>query len=373
MRSRELLLNVQKSIDASTDLDSIASAIGYAFLSTNNSKIVPLIQTPRDSLQLRPENLDAFEAASLDPSFLLTSSDIPPAPAPQPSRFVLVDHNRLLSSFTGEVVGIIDHHEDENLYTTAKPRAIEPVGSCASLVTLQFRSAVESGSAEQFQDVAVLLLSAILIDTGALKPKGKAIEEDYQAAQLLTPLTGLETDAESIAGDGSHIPAPLQERFEALSLAKGRIGHLSTRDLLRRDYKEYNYSTGTRCGLATVPIKLEPWHERDTDEFWGGLDACMEERKLHVLGILTTYRSAKKGKGRRQSVWMVRGDGEEFDVLADSLFKGIERSELQVEDIGKLKGQKKRRVRVYQHKNTHTTRKVVAPLVQKIIEGSKEE
>ena len=317
--------------------------------------------------------MDAFEVASLDPSFLLTSSDIPPAPAPQPSRFTLVDHNRLLASFTGEVVGIIDHHTDEGVHTTANPRVIEAVGSCASLVTLQFRSVLESGSTEQFKDIATLLLSAILVDTGALKPKGKAIEEDYQAAQLLMPLTGLATDAGSISGDGSHIPAPLQVYFEALSLAKGNVGHFSTRDLLRRDYKEYDYSTGTRCGLATVPVKLETWHERDVHEFWEGVDAWMEERKLHVLGILTTYKSATKGKGRRQSVWVVKGEGEEFDTLADNLFKGIEKSELQVEDIGKLKGQKKRRVRAYQHKNTKPTRKAVAPLVQKIIEGSKKE
>jgi exopolyphosphatase len=367
-------LNIRNNSDASTstDLDSIASAIGYAFLSSD-SKIVPLIQSQRDSLHLRPENMDAFQVASLDPSFLLTSSDLPPPPAPQPSRFALVDHNRLLPSFNGEVVGIIDHHEDESLHTTANPRIIEPVGSCASLVTLQFRSILESGSTEQFKDIASLLISAILIDTGALKPKGKAVEEDYQAAQLLMPLTGMATDAESISGDGSHIPAPLQLYFEALSLAKGRVGHLSTRDLLRRDYKEYDYSTGTRCGLATVPIKLETWHERDADEFWEGVDAWMEERKLHVLGMLTTYKSAKKGKGRRQSVWVVRGLGEELDRLADGLFKGIEKSELQVEDIGKLKGQKKRRVRAYQHKNTKPTRKAVAPLVQKIIEGSKKE
>jgi len=373
VRSCERPYHVGNNIEASTDLDSVASAIGYAFLSAKDSKIIPFIQTQRDSLHLRPENMDAFEVASLDPSFLLTSSDIPPAPAPQPSRFMLVDHNRLQSSFTGEVVGIIDHHEDENLHTSARPRVIEPVGSCASLVALQFGSILEGGSTEQFKDTAALLLSAILIDTGALKPKGKAIEEDYQAAQLLMPLTGLATDAESIAGDGSHIPAPLQAYFEALSLAKRSVGHLSTRDLLRRDYKESDYSTGTRCGLATVPIKLEPWHERDVDDFWEGVDVWMEERKLHVLGILTTYKSPKKGKGRKQSVWVVKGEGEEFDRLADSLFSELEKTELQVEDIGKLKGQKKRRVRAYQHKNTKPTRKAVAPLVQKIIEGSKKE
>jgi exopolyphosphatase len=373
VRSYECPSHVRNNIEAPTDLDSIASAIGYAFLSAKDSKIVPLIQTSRDSLQLRPENMDAFKMASLDPSFLLTSSDIPSAPAPQPSRYALVDHNRLFSSFTGEVVAIIDHHEDEHMHNSAKPRIIRPVGSCASLVTLQFRSTLESGNAEQNKDVAVLLLSAILIDTGALKPNRKAVEEDYQAAQLLMPLSGLATDAGSISGDGSPIPASLQAYFEALSLAKSNVGHLSTRDLLRRDYKEYVYSTGTRCGLATVPIRLESLYERGVDEFWEGVDAWMEERKLHVLGMLTTYKSAKKGKGRRQSVWVVRGEGEEFDKLADGLFKGIEKSELQVEDIGKLKGQKKRRVKVYQHQNTHPTRKDVAPMVQRIIEGNKTE
>ena len=54
-------------------------------------------------------------------------------PTPQQARFAVVDHNRLLSSFTDEVVAIIDHHEDENLHITADPRVIKPVDFCASL------------------------------------------------------------------------------------------------------------------------------------------------------------------------------------------------------------------------------------------------
>ena len=68
---------VGNNIDAPTALDSFSSVIGYAFLSAEDSRIAPLIQTPQDSLQLRPENMDAFKVASLDPSFLLTSFNMP--------------------------------------------------------------------------------------------------------------------------------------------------------------------------------------------------------------------------------------------------------------------------------------------------------
>jgi hypothetical protein len=73
------------------------------------------------------------------------------------------------------------------LHTTADPRVIKPASSCVSLVTIQLRSTLEHGSAGQFEDIAILLLSAILIDTGALKAKGKAIEENDQAARLDQP------------------------------------------------------------------------------------------------------------------------------------------------------------------------------------------
>jgi exopolyphosphatase len=96
------------------DLDSIASSIGYAFFAAATSdqpatsadkptplKFVPLVQTARGDLTLRPENIEAFKKSSLsaDNTDLLCIDDITSI-TPFPSdKFVLVDHNRLGETF----------------------------------------------------------------------------------------------------------------------------------------------------------------------------------------------------------------------------------------------------------------------------------
>lgn len=345
------------------DLDSIASAIGYAFLS-GDSNIIPLVQTPRDSLHLRPENMLAFSRASVDSALLLTSSDIPPPPAPQPSKYVLVDHNRLLPSLSGEVVAILDHHSDEEQHPNANPRVIKPVGSCASLVGTHFSDKWKTGSTDNLQSVALLLLSAILIDTGGLKAGGKAVDTDYEAAKLLVPHTGLAT-ASSMANVEGQVPSALDQYSRQLLATKSSVEHLSTKDLLRRDYKEYVYAD-LRVGLATVPIGLKFLVKRNTEEFWNDVDAYMADQKLDILGVLTTYRSAKKRKHRRQLLFVVKPGNPD---LEDKVFTGIGRdSELQCEER-RIAGMGKRRARCWRQGNVKATRKQVAPLVKRILES----
>lgn len=357
-----LFLSDGVSNAVNTDLDSIASAIGYAVLSSD-TKTIPLVQTPRGSLHLRPENLLAFSLASLDSDVLLTSSEMPVLPENQLLKYVLVDHNSLLSSCHGEVVAVLDHHDDEKKYMEANPRVIKPVGSCSSLVTTQFTDLWKQDSSDHLHSVAILLLSALLIDTGGLKSGGKATPTDYEAARLLVPHTGLATTSSMVNIEG-RLPSELGQLSRQLASAKSSVGTLSVKDLLRRDYKEYLIAE-LRVGLSTVPTGLKPLVKRNTTEFWNEVDGWMDDQRLDVLGVLTTYRSAKRGKHRRQLLFIVRSGHAEVE---EKLFRGIgSDGELQCEER-RIAGLGSRRARCWRQNNVKATRKVVAPLVKRLLE-----
>lgn len=389
------------------DLDTIASSIAYSWIASTAHKTptIALLQLEREDIHLRPENVHALNLSLLDASHkdLLTLSDIPSSSRFPSTKFALVDHNRLLHRYTVDnpdatVVGVIDHHEDEGLYKdTAEPRVITvPTGSCSSLVT----RLLEEACPEQVPpDLATLLICAILIDTDGLKLGGKAEQSDRDAADFLAPRSVLGPalplqSAPQPAGSPPPKPHKLERApaikalTKTLQTMKFGIESLSTRDLLRRDYKEYSLtpswssSNQINIGLATVPLNLKTWLPKDP-EFWESTEGWINERGLAALGILTSYRVKQIGRGglgkhRRQILFVVK-DQDGAGELEERLWKGLEGSEeLKVErrDWSVKKygaklvevGQKKR-ARLYTQGNVKATRKAVAPLVKKIVEG----
>ncbi|KAH9903453.1 DHH phosphoesterase [Cubamyces lactineus] len=373
------------------DLDSIASAIAFAWYTSKvkNAVAVPLTQTPRADLHLRAENLHAFELVKLNPDTdVLCIDDIPAHETFPSSKFALVDHNRLHPRFSRDnpecrVVSVVDHHEDEGLYKdTADPRIVAvPTGSCSSLVACLF----EEHRDHMTPELATLLLCSILIDTGGLKPGGKAEEVDRRAASFLAPIASALQERAVIAGLAQSSPEEdpgLQSLHATLQEKKASVAHLNTLDLLRRDYKEYTLTPATTpsreilVGLSSVPIGFKSWLPRHHD-FWSHTERFMTERGLTVLGILTSFRSEKigksgKGKHRREQMYVVRGDED----LAKGLFDALEDcEELQLKrktfpDFGVHKGFGPGfRTRIWKQKNVDATRKTTAPVVKAIIEG----
>ncbi|KAF8062198.1 exopolyphosphatase [Lyophyllum atratum] len=422
------------------DLDSVASSIGFAWLQSEVHKkpTIPLLQLDRDDLDLRAENTYALRLAGIDKPkeqllFLTDLADIKPFPS---QNFALVDHNRLGALYTAsnpsaKVVAVIDHHEDEGLYKdTANPRIIAPCGSCASHIAALCPSEVPS-------DLATLLLCAILIDTNGLKPGGKATPTDLYAAGFLASrstlaselpqklVTALLDDPKSKPEALHDVPA-IRELKKTLVQKKGDISHLSGRDLLRRDYKDYSYTLPwaggqtVKAGIASVPVSLKSWAKD------GALEEAaipwMKERGIDILGVLTSYNAGKKGKGKhkREMAWVVYGGAEKekeeekeegdkteagaeagsgaqagaeaeagaeadpiegiFDKLPARLWKGLEDSgelklkkhkKFDLEKAGKLPAGA--RARVYRQNNGNATRKVTAPLLKNILEAQEPE
>ena len=397
------------------DLDSVASAIAYAWFATvaKKSNTVPLIQTPHPDLQLRIENLYAlstsgFGDASSDPEKLkvLCLDDLPKS-SPFPShKFSLVDHNRLGSRFTKDnpnatVVSIVDHHDDESLYKdTANPRIITvPTGSCASLVTNLIHSQ-SPAEVTVIPELATLLICSIVIDTNGLKLGGKAKDPDRQAMAYLLPrstfIPAFQTPVTDISPwtDFDDIPV-LKELTKNLRTRKEDVTRLGTRDLLRRDYKEYTLTPSwakdsqIQVGLTSVPIGFKSWIPRDKN-FYTAVEGWIKERQVAALVILASFsnekESEKKGKKKgekestkkhkRQLLVVVADDKD----LASKLFPGLEQNpQLQLEErsFEKFGGKKAvgafggvLRAKVYKQGDLGATRKVVAPIIREVVEGS---
>jgi exopolyphosphatase len=299
----------------------------------------------------------------------------------------------------------VDHHEDEGLYKdTAKPRTVAPSGSCASHIASLCPTEVPA-------ELATLLLCAILIDTAGLKFGGKALQVDYNAAGFLVSkstfapslppklLSALSDDSRSKTGAIHDVPA-IKDLTNTLFQKKFDLSHLSGWDLLRRDYKESEYTLSwapnqptIKAGLSTVPCQLKQWGAEgkleDVAASW------MKHRSLAVLGVLTTFRDRSKpgkpgkGKHKREMAWFVREDltdeageasgrekpqGLDYDELAARLWEGLEDSpEIKVTkhkkfNVGKLPDGM--RARVYRQRNVGATRKTTAPLLKNILENS---
>jgi len=397
-----------------TDLDSLSSSIAYSYFATNSSQeYIPLQLTPRKDLYLRPENLESLSLSSINASSLLTIDDLDEDKKLEKleSNYVLVDHNSLLPIFATKdddddrVVGIIDHHVDESRHLNASPRIIELVGSCSSLITNHFLR--ESSSGDVPKGLADLLLSTILIDT-RLKPSsegGKATLIDLKAVELLLPHSSFaapKSDQGGVQGVAvtEEIKDELKQRGELLSRLKEDVSWMNGRDLLRRDYKEYTATAATttrtlKYGLSTVPLGLNVWLDKFTtttseEPFEQGLlkdvREWMEERKLSLLGILTSYthikkKTGKEGKHRRELLIFTNDE-----KLGESVFKALENdSLLQLEqwkesenyhgidqgvkqEAGQVHHYEK--WKVWQQGNTKATRKQVAPVLKELVHSA---
>ncbi|CAE6408478.1 unnamed protein product [Rhizoctonia solani] len=376
------------------DLDSCASALAHSYLSTilDHKRTVALIQTPRADLSLRAENLLAFDFAHLakNNSDLLTIDEITASTKLEDLRssYALVDHNKLLPKFLAKegplasaerVTAIFDHHQDELAHRNANPLIIYPAGSCASIVTDYFKPRLPPAPTpgDAIIDVFTLLLTAITIDTSGLKDHGKTTESDTAAADYLyqhTPFGRATTEG----GGPNKERKTLSELADILVDSKRDVSRLSGHDLLRRDYKEFEWhdSKGAlvRVGLSTVPMGLKHWIERDgKKQFWDDQEAWIKERSLAVSGVLTTFRTRTKNKHKREMLLVFPQTEQVADAptgLELKLYTGIESDTKLGAEPKDIPGIESKRAKAWEQTEKQATRKQIAPAIKAIVEAS---
>lgn len=298
--------------------------------------------------------------AGLQPSDLLTLSDLPEGLRVEDTNWLLVDHNALtgqLAKFNGSITGVIDHHAEENVVPKdASPRVVEPCGSCMSLVVEESRplwhslSVSEETAAEQ-PKLARMGLAAILIDTVNLTAEAKIKPKDKTASVFLEEkLQGTEYDRTQF--------------FDGISKVKEDISDLSFRDILRKDYKEWNEGK-LKLGIASVvqglSYLLEEKASGNLSLFIDALSSWAEERDLDVVSVMTASNSDREFQ-RNLLVWGVNEEGK----AATRRFMESNTAELELETWGGgvLDGEGRG---AWKQGNLKESRKKVAPRLRKAL------
>ncbi|ORX43079.1 DHH phosphoesterase [Hesseltinella vesiculosa] len=348
----------------SADLDSIIASLLFAFLSdrrqdeASQTLFVPYVKVPFADLALRPEVGYVFDRAGISTTSLICADRARLDEVSQ-LEIAMVDHNRLtppLSDLTSaRVISILDHHVDEGCYPDASPRWVEMVGSCTSQVLLYFEQELKTLSKEDMTTLGTLALAPILVDSVGLRwEMGKTTQKDVDAFGLVAPFVFGTVDTQATS---------VRAYYNKIESVKSQIDHLSCRDLLRKDYKEWVVN-GYRVGTSAMSWYLHGWLDRDGQEkIVHEAYAYADERSLDLEIVMTSYDHGKDsddGKYQREMA---------FFVVNEKLLsiKTTIENDAHV-GLSPLIPSGDHRVGFYSQANIKLSRKQIWPMVQALLE-----
>lgn len=268
----------------------------------------------------------------------LPAPNAPNALKPSDARWLLVDHNVLTGPLartysSSEITGCVDHHGDEGkVPRDADPRVIEKCGSCMSLVVEHSRAiwdSLEEDEKESIGDgtnnndndndndnddndlqyhLARLALAPVLIDTRNLGDATKTTARDERAVEYA------EAKLSSAGGGSDDKTYDRTTLFERLSRLKSDIEPLSLRDILRKDYKEWDEGEGggdeskrkdgakasapqvLKLGTSSVPRSISFLVQKAGSEgkLVDALASWGEERGVDLVVVMSSFSPAEE-------------------------------------------------------------------------------
>ncbi|MCL2480445.1 MAG: DHH family phosphoesterase [Spirochaetaceae bacterium] len=260
------------------DIDSIASSIVYAFFkeacNTKKEEIfIPVINILEQDLRLRKEAIYLFSLTGIKPENLIFFDQInlKELAEKRKLKLILVDHNKIShkqEAFSNYIEEVIDHHTDEKTYNNVI-KTIEKTGSTATLVGEKI---INEKQSLLDKESATILSGAILLDTSNLSFRsGKTTEKDVKISNYLI----------------TEYKINRAELFKNLSIEKHNISDLSSRDILRKDYKEWIMGR-KKTGFSSVGISLKDWLKKDSS-LPEEINKYYIENSLDILVIMIAY------------------------------------------------------------------------------------
>ncbi len=252
------------------DTDSIASAIVTAYLlnkwKEKGCGIIKVDDEVIPAKQGEPNPETAFALEKFGVSVPETVTDV------DGKKVVLVDHSELSQApenlDKAELIGIIDHHKIGDV-TTPNPILFVnfPVGCTGTVLKLLF----DWTGVEIPKDMAGLMLSAILSDTVIFK-SATTTELDKKVAEELAKIAGID----NIVQFGIDLKCKLAD-----------VSNLSARDIITRDFKDFDMS-GKKVGIGQVElIDLGVIKDR-IDEIYEEMKKMKEEGGYHSVILMLT-------------------------------------------------------------------------------------
>jgi manganese-dependent inorganic pyrophosphatase len=195
--------------------------------------------------------------------------------SPTPRRVILVDHAERGQSVPGveqaHIVEILDHHHIGSIETRFPVAAtFDPIGSTASLVTERFRAAGH----EPQRATAMMLLAAVLSDTVILTSP-TTTERDHEVVAYLEQLLGVDAT----------------EFGTGMFTASSNVADVPASDIITRDAKEYQVSSGTIC-IAQIET-VGPALQSRRDELLHALEAARDASGYEIFALMITDIVAK--------------------------------------------------------------------------------
>jgi len=242
------------------DTDSVTAAIAYAeLMKAQGEDAIPSMQG-----EMNPETVTVLERFGVAAPEIMTDAT--------GKQIALVDHSDLNQApdnlSADNVVAIVDHHKIGDV-TTNQPIfcCVQPVG-CTGTVLKQLYDI--AGVAVDTK-VAGLMLAAILSDTVNFKSP-TCTDADKKAVAELKEIAGV-TDTD--------------ELFMDMLKAKSSVAGVPARDLLNRDYKDFDMN-GNKVGCGQLELAtLEQVADIRDD-----LLAAMKEQKAegghHTILLMLT-------------------------------------------------------------------------------------
>ena len=242
------------------DTDSVTAAIGYAeLLKAQGEDAIPCMQGA-----MNPETETVLKRFGVDAPEIMSDAT--------GKTIALVDHSDLnqapdnLSADT--VVAIVDHHKIGDV-TTNNPIfcCVKPVG-CTGTVLKQL---YDIAGVTIDPKVAGLMLSAILSDTVNFKSP-TCTEEDKKAVAALKEIAGVsDTD----------------ELFMEMLKAKSSVEGVPAKDLLNRDYKDFDMN-GNKVGCGQLELATLEQVADIRDDLFAAMKAQKEAGGHHTILLMLT-------------------------------------------------------------------------------------
>ena len=218
---------------------------------------------------------------------------------PQGTEIILMDHNEEGQSIENindlDIVEIIDHHKIK--LQTDKPIRIhiEPLGSSCSIVAKKFFAK----GFEMSQGIAGILLAGIISDTLYFRSP-TTTEKDKELVEKLNEIVGIED---------------LEEFSMKMFDAKSDVSEISTEDLVRLDYKVFDFG-GENYGIGVMETTNKDFGLERKDEILENLKKVkkMDNLKGAFLSVIDILK--------KESYTICSGD-EEVELFK-KMFDNVE-------------------------------------------------
>jgi len=212
------------------------------------------------------------------------------------------------------------------------------VGSCCTLV---FENCERTSFLNK--QIVELLLGTILLDTINLDfSKGRGTEKDLNIVNRIRSEFGFSVEESN-------------DIFENVQRAKYDISSLSTKDLLRKDYKEFNSPQGV-YGMSTVLLSTKELTARS--DFLNNVEHYYHDRNLILLVVMIAYNV---GENFHRELIVYTPNSILFNSI-NAFLK--EDRELELEDFVGLQIFNPEHFKFFIQKNSKASRKVVQPLIE---------